>query len=140
LELFVKKNISSKLKFFIIITLYNLSILTTFNKTTMTMSKNRLEQEHKTITTMIRMYCKNCHKSIQNLCQDCSDLLKYAEERLKGCRFGESKPTCDTCIVHCYKPDMREKIRTVMRYAGPRMIYTHPIMGFRHLFKKIKKK
>jgi len=34
---------------------------------------------------------------------------------------------------------MRQYIRTVMRYAGPRMIYSHPIMGFRHLFKKIKK-
>lgn len=106
----------------------------------MSPSKSRLEQEHKTIETMIQMYCKNCHKTDDELCQDCSDLLKYAEERLKKCRFGENKPTCDTCTVHCYKPDMREKIRTVMRYAGPRMIYTHPIMGFRHLFKKMKKK
>ncbi len=112
--------------------------MTNFYKTTMITSKNRLEQEHKTITTMIQMYCKNCHKTNKSLCQDCSDLLKYAEERLKNCRFGIDKPTCDTCTVHCYKPDMREKIRTVMRYAGPRMIYKHPVMGFRHLFKKIK--
>lgn len=106
----------------------------------MTASKSQLEQEYKTITTMIQMYCKKCHKTQKNLCQDCSDLHKYAEERLKNCRFGESKPTCETCTVHCYKPYMREKIRTVMRYSGPRMIYTHPIMGFRHLFKKFNKK
>jgi hypothetical protein len=106
----------------------------------MSTSKNRLEQEHKTINTMIRMYCKHFHDCDDDLCQECADLFQYAEERLKGCRFGEEKPTCDTCTVHCYKPDMREKIRTVMRYAGPRMIYTHPIMGFRHIFKKMKKK
>jgi len=97
----------------------------------MSTSKSRLEQEHETINTMIRMYCKHFH---------CSDLFQYAEERLRGCQFGEDKPTCDTCTVHCYKPNMREEIRTVMRYAGPRMVYKHPIMGFRHLFRKMKKK
>ena len=46
------------------------------------------------------------------------------------------------CICSFISPyrEMREKIRLVMRYSGPRMIYTHPIMGFRHLFKKIKNK
>ncbi len=106
----------------------------------MTPSKDHLKQEYKTIETMIRMYCKNIHNCEENLCQECSDLLKYAEERLNNCTFGENKPTCDTCTIHCYKPEMREKIREIMRYAGPRMIYTHPIMGFRHLFKKMKKK
>jgi len=28
---------------------------------------------------------------------------------------------------------MRERIREVMRYAGPRMISKHPIMAFGHL-------
>ena len=106
----------------------------------MSPSKSRLEREHKTIKTMIQMYCKNCHETDKEFCQDCLDLFTYAEERLKNCRFGEDKPTCDSCSIHCYKPDKRDKIRAVMRYAGPRMIYTHPIMGFRHVFKKIRKK
>ncbi len=105
----------------------------------MSPAKNRLEQELKTINTMIRMYCRNFHDCDDKFCQECSDIFQYAEERLKGCRFGEEKPTCDKCPIHCYKPEMREKIRTIMRYAGPRMIYTHPIMGFRHIFKKLKK-
>ena len=28
---------------------------------------------------------------------------------------------------------MREKIRTVMRYSGPRMITVHPVLAIRHL-------
>jgi hypothetical protein len=106
----------------------------------MTPTKDHLKQEYKTMETMIRMYCKKFHSCDEDLCQECSDLLKYAEERLNNCKFGENKPICDTCTIHCYKPEMREKIREVMRYAGPRMIYAHPIMGFRHLFKKMKKK
>ena len=106
----------------------------------MTPSNNRLKQEYKTIKTMIRMYCKKVHDCGEGLCQECSDLLKYAEERLNNCKFGVNKPTCDTCSIHCYKLDMREKVREAMRYAGPRMIYMHPIMGVRHLFKKMKKK
>ncbi|MHA2036347.1 MAG: nitrous oxide-stimulated promoter family protein [Promethearchaeota archaeon] len=102
-------------------------------------SKTRLEKEKKTLETMIYMYCKNKHDSKREFCQKCSELLEYAEDRLKFCRFGENKPTCEKCPIHCYKPVTREKVREVMLYAGPRMIYTHPIMGFRHLFKKLKK-
>ena len=101
--------------------------------------KSRLESEKKTIKTMIYMYCKNIHDSKDVLCHDCSELFEYARERLNHCRFGENKPTCEKCPVHCYKIEARENIRKVMRNAGPRMIYTHPVMGFRHLFKKLKK-
>ena len=102
-------------------------------------SKSRLESEKKTIKTMIKMYCNKFHKPIGDFCQECVELFKYAEERLKNCQFGEDKPICEKCPIHCYKINMREEVREVMRYAGPRMIYKHPIMGFRHLFKKIKK-
>jgi hypothetical protein len=34
--------------------------------------------------------------------------------------------------VHCYIPTMREKIRVVMRYAGPRMAHRHPILTSFH--------
>jgi len=105
----------------------------------MSSSKSHLDREKKTIRTMIRMYCKKKHSPNAEFCQECSELFEYAEERLKYCRYGENKPTCEKCPIHCYKPDMREKARKIMRYAGPRMIYTHPIMGFRHLFNKRKK-
>ncbi|MFX0034898.1 MAG: nitrous oxide-stimulated promoter family protein [Candidatus Hermodarchaeota archaeon] len=101
-------------------------------------SKSRLDKERITIKTMVRMYCKNTHDPKREFCLDCLELFEYANKRLDNCHFGESKPTCEKCPIHCYNPKMREKVRKVMRYAGPRMIYTHPIMGFRHLFKKIK--
>jgi len=54
--------------------------------------------------------------------------------RLDQCPFQEAKTTCVKCPVHCYKPAMRERIRVVMRYAGPRMLWQHPVLAFYHLF------
>jgi hypothetical protein len=52
----------------------------------------------------------------------------------------ETKTFCSNCKVHCYKPEMREKIREIMRFSGPRMIFYHPIMAIRHLIESKKEK
>ena len=93
----------------------------------------RIEREKKTVAAMIRIYCRDQHGSRKALCESCRALLNYAWQRLDKCPFGERKSTCARCPVHCYKPAMREEIRRVMRYAGPRMLYTHPILAIRHL-------
>lgn len=92
----------------------------------------RIEREGNTVETMIAMYCRNNHGS-RGMCRDCLKLKYYAFKRLESCPFGEGKTTCAKCPVHCYKPQMSEQIRVVMRYAGPRMVYTHPFQAFRHI-------
>ncbi len=63
-----------------------------------------------------------------------------AVERSDRCPFMENKTFCSNCKIHCYKPEMREEIRKVMRFSGPRMILHHPIMVIRHLIEsKIEK-
>jgi len=98
----------------------------------------RIEREKRTVGIMIKMYCKYNHESNSNICADCSDLTDFANERIDKCLFHDEKPVCSECEVHCYRKDMREKIKTVMRFAGPRMIYQHPILGIRHLIDKRK--
>ena len=93
----------------------------------------RIAREKKTIEAMIRMQCRSQHQAEDGLCQDCYDLLHYAKERLSHCPYQEGKTQCDRCPIHCYKPAMRERIRAVMRYAGPRMMYRHPLLAFYHL-------
>lgn len=94
----------------------------------------KLAGEFKTITAMIAIFCEGRHGSARGLlCPDCRELRDYAEKRLLLCPFQEEKPTCGNCSIHCYKRDMREKIKAVMRYAGPRMSYRHPVMALRHL-------
>jgi hypothetical protein len=68
-----------------------------------------------------------------SLCAACATLAEYSRRRVEQCRFGEDKPTCACCPVHCFRPDMREQIRTVMRYSGPRMTLRHPYLAVMHL-------
>ena len=70
------------------------------------------------------------------LCGDCRELLEYSLARLEHCKFGNAKTKCHKCPVHCYRPDMREKIRTVMRFSGPRMLLYHPREALRYLFSR----
>lgn len=93
---------------------------------------NRIEEEKKTVEAMIRLYCLKYEKN-KELCNDCLELIEYANARLDRCKFGNNKTTCQKCPVHCYRKDMRDKIRKVMKFAGPRMILYHPIMAIKHL-------
>ena len=81
---------------------------------------------------MMKLYCHDKHGVTTALCSECQGLLNYANARLDRCRFGEEKPTCAQCPVHCYQRDRREHIKIMMRYAGPRMLWQHPIMSLRH--------
>ena len=98
----------------------------------------RIQREQRTVEAMIRLYCQN-HHGPGALCTDCDALRDYALKRLAACPFEALKPTCSKCQIHCYKPDMREKVTTVMRYAGPRMIRHHPLMALRHLWDNSRK-
>jgi hypothetical protein len=72
-------------------------------------------REKVTIEKMISYYCKRKHKtSGAGLCEECTDLLAYAHGRLDN------------------KPSMRDIIRNVMRFSGPRMMIRSPIEWIRH--------
>ena len=93
----------------------------------------RIAREKKTVAAMIEYYCKKQHSRPGGLCGDCSELLDYAINRLDNCTLQENKTTCAKCAVHCYKPFMRDRVRVVMRYSGPRMLFVHPILALRHI-------
>ena len=95
------------------------------------------EKEKEVVSLMIRLYCRRKHGTRDGLCPDCEALERYARERSDRCPFMENKTFCSNCKVHCYKPDMREKIRAVMRFSGPRIIFYHPVMAIRHLLLSI---
>ncbi len=99
----------------------------------MRLSLHRIGNERRTIACMVRLYCRGRHGSSEALCRDCQALLDYAHRRLDGCVYGEDKPVCARCPVHCYRPAMRKQMIAVMRYAGPRMLFRHPILAAAHL-------
>ncbi|MBO5145715.1 MAG: nitrous oxide-stimulated promoter family protein [Lachnospiraceae bacterium] len=107
------------------------------------MTKNeqiKREREKAMVSEMIALYCKKKHGTRTGFCNDCAALNAYARQRSDKCPFMEQKTFCSNCKVHCYKPDMREKIREVMRFSGPRMILHHPVAAIRHVIETNKEK
>ncbi len=97
-----------------------------------------MAREAKTVEAMVRLYCRGQHHSRGGLCLECRELLDYARSRLARCPYQEGKTTCARCPVHCYRPAMRERVRAVMRYAGPRMALRHPVLALTHVLDRLR--
>lgn len=102
--------------------------------------EGRLRREHGTLVCMTRLYCRHHHDDPvgAGLCPECARLMDYARRRLEKCPYGTDKPTCARCPIHCYKPAQREAVRGIMRFAGPRMTWRHPLRSLVHLFDKLR--
>lgn len=81
---------------------------------------------------MVGMHCAH-HHGTADLCPECRELADYADRRLDLCPYGGEKPACTNCPIHCYRPEPRERMREVMRFAGPRMLGRHPYLAVMHL-------
>jgi hypothetical protein len=82
---------------------------------------------------MVGIYCDAHHGGPgKSLCDECQEFMGYAELRLQKCPYGEDKPTCSNCPIHCYKPERRDQAKKIMRYAGPRMLFRHPWLAITH--------
>lgn len=102
--------------------------------------QTKREREKQLVSQMISLYCKKKHHAKDGLCTACAELAAYARDRSDKCPFMETKTFCSNCKVHCYNTDMRERIRQVMRFAGPRMIFIQPVVGIRHVIEARREK
>lgn len=108
------------------------------------------EREKKVVSLMISLYCHKKHGGFRRdvhrrmgasaLCAECAELDRYARQQIDRCPFMETKTFCSNCRVHCYTSEMRERIKTVMRFSGPRMLFYHPIKAIRHVIESKKEK
>ena len=101
----------------------------------MRLKTTRIAWEKEVVERMIRLYCCKKEKN-ETLCPSCEELLRYAHARLDRCPFGEQKGACKECRIHCYQPAMRQKMKEIMRYSGPRMLLYAPWMAIQHLIYK----
>lgn len=96
--------------------------------------EKKRRQEKATVGSMIQIYCHGVHKTKRGtLCDACTTLRDYADLRTEKCPFMETKTFCSACKVHCYSKEMQNEIKQVMRYAGPRMLFVHPVLALRHV-------
>jgi hypothetical protein len=116
------------------------------------MSKRGVRADTRLLGDFTAIYCRGNHQGVAraplasegvdagvygrrvpSVCDECAELLRYAEWRRAMCPK-EPKPFCSDCDTHCYKPGMRDAMREVMRYSGPRAMFRgYAIQGIRHL-------
>ena len=97
--------------------------------------RSRIERDKATVRRMIELYCRR-KLGLPGIVGEYAELGDYAMRRLERCRFGEGKPACKNCPVHCYSPARRTQIRRIMRWAGPRMLIYAPLEALRHLLSR----
>lgn len=102
----------------------------------------RRTREKLVVSQMIAISCAGHHPAStrtetahcgEAVCPACSELDRFAVARTQRCRKMDTKTSCKECEHHCYSPRMQQQIREVMRYAGPRMLYRHPVSAIRHM-------
>ena len=98
----------------------------------MSIFTNRMQREGATIKVMVGIYCKHHHQLKVADCSECSEIQNYALERLHFCPYQEGKTSCKNCPIHCYKPSMKDEVKRIMRFSGPRMALRHPILTIFH--------
>ena len=79
----------------------------------------KLDHDLTVLYEFIRVYCRK-HHDLQDgilLCDECYELFEYARKRRERCPY-DPKPACKDCPTHCYRPDYRQRIKTVMRFSG----------------------
>lgn len=97
--------------------------------------QKKRDSEKEVVTFMISMYCRRMHKSKKGtLCPECQELVNYVKKRVELCPYMATKTFCSACKTHCYKPKMRVKIKEVMRYSGPRLLFYKPWLCMRHIW------
>ncbi len=113
--------------------MYPAAVISKGSERTRFFEEARLDRERRTVAAMIGLYCRAKHASEASLCPECTDLETYTRLRLEKCPYGEAKPTCANCPIHCYQPHRREQVRRVMAFSGPRMLWRHPVLAVRHM-------
>lgn len=102
----------------------------------------KVAHDIRVVSGLIEIYCKGTHQDRSRspldsaasqlgvygshppkMCEECADHARYAETRRAYCPQ-DPKPFCAHCETHCYKPDEAEWERRVMRYAGPRSLFS----------------
>lgn len=116
------------------------------------MTEKKARSDTRLLGDFAGIYCRGVHKHTHRaplvsdaaelgvygdkppvVCGQCADLLRYAEKRRAYCPK-DPKPFCSYCDTHCYSADMRERMREVMRYSGPRsLLHGHAVDGVKHL-------
>ncbi len=100
--------------------------------------EKKRDREKKVISEMVKLYCRKNHKK-RELCDECKEVLNCSLKRIDNCQFMETKTFCSNCKAPCYSPKMKEKVKQIMKFSGPRILFHHPLLVISHMLSRFKK-
>ena len=100
--------------------------------------EKKRDREKKVISEMVKLYCRKNHKK-RELCDECKDVLNYSLNRIDNCKYMDTKTFCSNCKKPFYSPKMKEKIKQIMKFSGPRILFHHPLLVISHMLSRFKK-
>lgn len=92
-----------------------------------------IAKDVETIRIMTEIYCHAHHNTKEGLCPECEEFYLYSVKRLACCPFGEKKPVCAKCNIHCYGKGYKERAKEIMAFSGPKLLLKHPFLSLRHI-------
>ena len=92
-----------------------------------------IAKDVETIRIMTEIYCHAHHNTKEGLCPECEEFYLYSVKRLACSPFGEKKPVCAKCNIHCYGKGYKERAKEIMAFSGPKLLLKHPILSMRHI-------
>ena len=95
--------------------------------------KKKREQEIKTVTEMIEIFCHDLHRTDgAQLCPECEELLDYVKKRVNACPQMANKTHCSECKTHCYAPNRQQRIKQIVQYSQPKLAFKSPVTAMRN--------
>ena len=73
----------------------------------------KIDSQKRIVRNMISLYSR--HKTgTYKLNGSYKELAEYCERRLDHCYWGNKKPSCKNCSIHCYNKAKREEIKKII--------------------------
>lgn len=94
--------------------------------------QDRREKERRLLSCMVAYYCRKNHGNRVRLCPECADVDRFIRQRCH-CPRQEATRLCRSCPAQCGRPELKEKLRRMVRYACPRMLFRHPVTVSRYV-------
>ena len=106
----------------------------------MSLGSGRLDREYRTMHCMVQIYCADHHATAGGaLCGECGEFLGLRAAPAREVPVRRRKAGLRQVPDPLLQAAQREQARSIMRYAGPRMVLRHPWLSLTHMLDKLRR-
>lgn len=106
-----------------------------------TSDEARIKRDLRTLQAIGSIYCAAHHvdapKNPHGMCAECAATIAFTHDRASNCPNGHTG-NCADCAIKCNRGEQQQRIKAIMKYAAPRMLFKHPLMTLEYALKKLR--